>query len=210
MNSLLLGWCDAEKMQLKLYKFSLERYWVPINQMLYPGMGLLNKPSLIWARAEQQDHSGRGCLPLSLPICTGGAGKALSERSLTHLPSLGANTSISTTERPNHRAWHHSPLLSWEFHPPKTPVTPHNAPCSESQPICCPEASPDLHAYAVDSESSWEHPGLEGPQTHLQHPVEMENFQTFTKAWSALAGEEDLGQLPNSPKASTAALIISS
>lgn len=186
MNSLLLGWCDAEKMQLKLYKFSLERYRAPINQILYPGMGLLNKPSLIWARAEQQDHSGRGCLPFSLPNCMSRGGKALSERSLIYVPTLGANTSIPTTESPNHRAssraWHHSPLLSWEFHPPKTPVTPPNAPCSESQPSCCPEASPDLHAYAADAESSWEHPGLEGPQTHLQYPVEMENFRTFTKA----------------------------
>lgn len=57
---------------------------------------------------------------------------------------------------------------------------------------------------------AWEHPGLERPQTHLQYPVEMENFQTFTKAWNALAGEEDLGQLVNSPKTPTAALIISS
>lgn len=101
-------------------------------------------------------------------------------------------------------------LLSWEFDPPKTPVTPHNAPCSQSQPSCHPEAGPDLHAYAADSHSSLEHPGLEGPQTHLQHPVEMENFRTFTKAWTALVEEEDLGQLPYSPKTPTAALIISS
>lgn len=100
MNSLLLGWCDAEKMQLKLYKFSLEHYWAPINQMLYPGMGLLNKPSLIWVCAEQQDHSGRVCLPLSLPICTGGAGKALSEKSLIHFSTLGDNKSIIITEHP--------------------------------------------------------------------------------------------------------------
>lgn len=103
-----------------------------------------------------------------------------------------------------------SSLLSWEFDPPKTPVTPHNAPCPQSQPSCCLEASPDLHAYAADSESCREHPGLERPQTHLQHPVEMENFQTFKKAWNALVGEEDLGQLVNSPKTPTAALIISS
>lgn len=48
---------------------------MPINQKLYPGMGLLNKPSLIWACAEQQDHSRSGCLPLSVPICIGGAGR---------------------------------------------------------------------------------------------------------------------------------------
>lgn len=73
---------------------------MPINQKLYPGMGLLNKPSLIWARAEQQDHSGSGCLPVSVPICTGGAGKALSKRSLAHLPTLRASKSIPTTEHP--------------------------------------------------------------------------------------------------------------
>lgn len=38
------------------------------------------------------------------------------------------------------------------------------------------EASPDLHAYTAGSESSWEHPELGGPLTHLQHPVDMENF----------------------------------
>lgn len=180
---------------------------MPINQKLYPGMGLLNKPSLIWARAEQQDHRESGYLPLSVPICTGGAGKALSERSLTLFPL----SEPARTSQPESILQSLAPsLLSWESDPPKTPVTPHNAPCSQSQPSCCPEASPDLYAYAADSEISREHPGLEGPQTYLQHPVEMENFQTFTKAWSALVGEEDLGQLPNSPKTPTAALIISS
>lgn len=31
---------------------------MPINKKLYPGMGLLNKPALIGARAEQQVLSG--------------------------------------------------------------------------------------------------------------------------------------------------------
>lgn len=92
------------------------------------------------------------------------------------------------------------------FHPPKTSTAPHDVPGSQPQPSCCPEPGPDPRAYAADSESSQEHPGLEGPQTHLRHPVEMEYFRTFTKAWSAPVGEEDLGQLPYPPKTPTSPL----
>lgn len=97
-------------------------------------------------------------------------------------------------------AWHCFPL------PPQTSTAPHGGPSSQPQPSCCPEPGPDPRAYAADSESSQEHLGLEGPQTHLQHPVEMEYFRIFTKAWSAPAGEKDLGQLPYPPKNPTSLL----
>lgn len=165
-------------------------------------MGLLNKPALIWAYAEWQELRAA-------------AGASRSHRWSRASPKREGLWPISPLSGPRRASQQQSifqslaPLSSPPapgFYPPNTSAAPHHAPSLQPQPSCCPEPCPDPRAYAADSESSQEHPRLEGPQTHLQHPVEIEYFRTFTKAWSTPVGEEDLGQLPYPPKTPTSPL----